>query len=286
MPREFTESLIDGFRQSMDLVGDPLVEERTKFQDLMIFDSTHNGRVLILDGVVQLTTRDEDSYSEMLSHVPLFELDSPKHVLIVGGGDGAVAEEVLKHKDIVQVDLAEIDERVIETCKSHFPEVNKTAFEDSRFNINIVDAAEFIKRPESKSKYDLIISDRPDPIGPAEALFSRNFYEQLLEALSPGGVAVFQTGTPFSQADELEETSRLLKDIFPCSGTYLTVTPTYLGGYMALTWASRGFQLGSPQSLQDAQTRYAKSGIQTTYYNDEIHHACFALPQWIKQLVA
>ncbi len=265
-------------------MGDMLVDERSTFQHIQIFDTEDNGRVMALDGIVQITTRDEDSYSEMLTHLPMLEHGNVKQVAIVGGGDLAVAEEALKHKSVETVDLAEIDGRVVDLCREHFTDLNASAFDDSRLNVNICDAAEFLKEPEQLGKYDLIVSDRPDPVGPAEVLFSDQFYRTISDALTPEGIAVFQTGAPFLQAEELSDTCRQLRNTFNHSGVYLTVTPTYTGGFMALTWASKGFALGREDNLKLVQQRYADTAISTTYYNPAIHRAAYALPNWIEAL--
>lgn len=284
MTQTFIEDLHGGYFQGFRLKGDMLVDERSKFQHIQIFDTEDNGRVMALDGIVQITTRDEDSYSEMLTHLPMLEHGHVKQVAIVGGGDLAVAEEALKHKSVEAVDLAEIDGRVVDLCREHFADLNDSAFDDRRLNIHIRDAAEFLKEPEQLGKYDLIVSDRPDPVGPAEVLFSDQFYRTISDALTPEGIAVFQTGAPFLQAEELRNTCAQLRSTFSHSSVYLTVTPTYTGGFMALTWASKEFALGREENLKLVEQRYADSAISTTYYNPEIHRAAHALPNWIEAL--
>ena len=286
MSKSFIEGLHGGYFQGFNLTGDKIVDERSEFQHIQIFDTPDNGRIMVLDDIVQITTRDEDSYSEMLTHVPMFEHGAVKNVAIVGGGDLAVAEEALKHPSLQSVDLAEIDGRVVDLCREHFADINASAFADNRLNIHIRDAAEFLKEPAQKGKYDLIVSDRPDPVGPAEVLFSDQFYSTIGDALSPTGIAVFQTGAPFFQADELRDTCRQLRDVFKYSGVYLTVTPTYTGGFMALTWASNGFNLGQDETLAKVPARVAEAGLKTTYYNADMHRAAYALPNWIKDIIA
>ncbi len=285
MTESFIEGLHGGYFQGFKLKGPMLVDERSEFQHIQIFDTDDNGRIMVLDGIVQITTRDEDSYSEMLTHLPMFEHGNVKNVAIVGGGDLAVAEEALKHTSVSTVDLAEIDGRVVDLCREHFADLNASAFADERLNIHIRDAAEFLKEPEQRGKYDLIVSDRPDPVGPAEVLFSDQFYRTISDALSPNGIAVFQTGAPFFQAEELSDTCRQLAHVFPHSGVYLTVTPTYTGGFMALTWASKGFALGREENLKLVDQRVSDVSPKTTYYNAKIHKAAYALPNWIEELI-
>ncbi len=286
MPLTFSESLHAGFAQTFE-VTDLLVHEQTKFQDVKIFDTETNGRIMALDDIVQITTRDEASYSEMLTHVPAFDLlangSVPARVMIVGGGDGAVAEEILKHKSVMQVDMAEIDGRVIELCKEHFADLNAAAFADERFKVHVADAFEFLKQPKAKGSYDLIIADRPDPIGPAQVLFADAFYEAVSAALTPAGVAVFQNGAPFYQPDELADTLPQLTRAFKRTGTYSTVTPTYVGGIMALTWASNGSVLGQSDEVR-LKKLFSEADFHTDYYTPDLHNAAFKLPAWLERL--
>ncbi|MBK1697414.1 polyamine aminopropyltransferase [Rhodovibrio salinarum] len=281
--RTFRETLHTGYEQTLHLEGDPLVDRESAFQHLQVFDSVANGRVLVLDGILQLTDRDESAYSEMLVHPPLIEHGNVKRVLIVGGGDGAVAEEVLKHPEVAQVDLVDIDAEVVDVSKEFFAHVNKGAFDDPRLTFYPEDAFEFLGRTEPGT-YDLAIADRPDPVGPAQSLFANDFYARLQRALAKRGIGVFQTGCPFYQADELAETHKLLKGVFDEAGVYLTVVPTYTGGFMALTWGSNGLQLGTADAGAVRQT-IAASGVETDYYNADIHAAAFALPEWMRRLV-
>lgn len=283
MTVRFYETLHGGFAQAMDVVGPMLADERTEFQAIRIFDTPINGRVLVLDGIVQLTDRDEASYSEMLTHLPMIEHGAVKRLMIVGGGDGAVAEEALKHQNVEGLDLVDIDGRVIALCREHFAHVNGKAFADPRLHVHAEDAFAFLQRAEAGS-YDLIIADRPDPVGPAEVLFADAFYETVSRALTPGGFAVFQTGVPFYQAEELTETMRQLARAFDETGLYLTVTPTYTGGFMVLAWGSNGGRLGA---LDEAtlKARFEAASVATDYYTPVLHRGAFALPAWIERLL-
>ncbi len=286
MTIQFGETLHDGYKQMMD-VTHVLVDERSAFQAIKIFDTPRNGRVLVLDDIIQLTTRDEFTYSEMLAHVPLMELMAQgriaERVLIAGGGDGAIAEEVLKHKTVQEVVMVEIDPRVVEVCEEHFADINARAFQDKRLTIVYQDAFEYLKKAESAGAFDVIIADRPDPVGPAEVLFADAFYQAVSRALTQHGVAVFQTGTPFYQPSELADTMPQLNRAFGHAGVYCTVTPTYTGGAMALTWASNANTLG------EADTRILEQlceaiGLRTDHYSAEIHNASFVLPPWLRRI--
>lgn len=285
MSETFTEKLHPGYAQMMELAGKPVAAEKSQFQDIRIFDTARNGRVLVLDDIVQLSTRDECGYSEMLAHVPIFEHGRVRKVMIVGGGDGAIAEEVLKHKDVVQVDLVDIDGRVIELSKQHLADAHKNCFADKRLSVHAEDAFAFLGRPAAKEAYDVIIADRPDPVGPAQVLFGDGFYDRIKAALTPGGFAVFQTGVPFFQTEELEQTLRQLRATFTDAGVFLTVVPSYIGGFMAVTWCGKGARLNQLSRLEIAQANFLRSGIATDYYNAEMHRAAFALPQWLKRAV-
>ncbi len=284
MAKSFKERLHKGYAQSIELSGAPLVEEKSQFQHIKIFDSVANGRVMTLDDIVQITTRDESAYAEMLTHLPIFEHGRVERVMIVGGGDLSIADEALKHKGVKEVVLVDIDGRVVELCKAHFAEINAKAFKDRRLKIEIADAFEYLGRPKSKGRFDLIVADRPDPVGPGKALFGETFYDRVLGALKPGGFATFQTGVPFYQPWEITEALEELAGFFPQSGLYLTVVPSYIGGFMALSWAGRK-KLGTPAGIAKAAAAYKKSRIKTDYYNADIHAASFALPEWIKRLV-
>jgi spermidine synthase len=285
MSRRFEETLHGGYVQAMEISGEPLVDERSEFQHIQVFDTPVNGRVLALDGIVQLTDRDEASYSEMLVHPPLMENGIARRVLIVGGGDGAVAEEALKYDDIERVDLVEIDPRVIEISRKHLSMVNAGAFDDPRLEVVNMDAFVFLRdEPDIVGRYDLIVADRPDPVGPAQSLFAREFYDLVARALAPRGIAVFQTGCPFYQSEELTETLRMLGECFEKSGVYLTVTPTYTGGYMALTWGSRGLDFGRSATREEIEARFYAAGVDCEHYTPALHLGSFALPRWIERL--
>ena len=285
MPRVFKERLHKGYAQVLEIAGKPLVEEKSRYQRIKIFDTVANGRVMTLDDIVQITTRDESAYAEMLTHLPLFEHGQASRVMIVGGGDLSIADEALKHKSVKEVVLVDIDERVVELCREHFAEINAKAFKDKRLKVEIADAFEYLGHAKSKGRFDLIVADRPDPVGPGKALFGETFYDRVRAGLSPGGFATFQTGVPFYQPWEITDALKELEEFFPHSGLYLSVVPTYIGGFMALSWAGTKKRLGTPAGIARARKAFAKAKIRTDYYNPEIHAAAFALPEWIRRLV-
>lgn len=283
--REIKERLHKGYAQTMQ-VTKVLADEKSRFQHIRIFDTVANGRVMTLDAIVQITSRDESAYAEMLTHLPIFEHGKVKRVMIVGGGDLSIAEEALKHKTVQEVVLVEIDSRVIALCRKLFGTINARAFKDKRLKIEIADAFEYLGRPANRERFDLIIADRPDPVGPGKALFGDTFYARVGQALSKSGYATFQTGVPFYQPWEIGDALKEQLEHFARAGLYLTVVPTYIGGFMAISWVSRSSTgLGSSNGIQKAASAFKRSKIKTDYYNPAMHAAAFALPEWMKRLL-
>jgi len=277
----FTERLHDGFDQVMHITGDLLVNEHTGYQHVQIFDTRINGRVMVLDGCVQISDRDEHAYSEMLTHVPMLEHGDVRRVLIVGGGDGAVAEEALKHPGVERVDLVDIDARVVELARSHLHHIHNGALDDPRLTFHPRDADAFLDEVPAGT-YDLIVADRPDPTAVAEGLYGSAFYRRLQRALAERGAVTLQTGCPFFQPGELTADCRQLQGVFPNAGVYLTVVPTYTGGYMTLTWGANGLALGT---AEEATLARRGEGLTTRHHTPATHRAAFALPPWIAELV-
>lgn len=285
MSSVFTEKLHPGYFQQMEIEGKLIAHEKSQFQDIKIFDTKRNGRVMALDDIMQITTRDECGYSEMLTHVPMLEHGDVKSVMIAGGGDMAIAEEALKHRGVTECFNVEIDPRVVDLCRIYMSEINKAAFQDERLKVIVDDAFAFLGSKENQKRFDLIIADRPDPVGPAEILFGDTFYQRVRDAMAPGGFAVFQNGVPFFQLDELTGTLEQMKRTFQFSGVYLAVVPSYIGGFMALTWASNDAVLGNPVNWGDLEAQFAARRIRTDYYTPAMHRAAFALPAWIERAV-
>ena len=206
----FTEDLYKKYNQNIT-IEKKVVEKNSLYQNILIFDSKYFGRVMTLDKVVQITEHDHHGYSEMLTHVPILSHGNIKKVLIIGGGDGAIAAEVLKYKEIQEISICEIDEEVINLSKIYLKKINKGSLNNSRVNIIIKDASKLIENKDFKNYFDLIIADRPDPIGPGKNLFKIKFYENIKNILSERGIAVFQTGVPFFQGKELKITNNYIR---------------------------------------------------------------------------
>jgi len=281
----FTEALYadpshGGYAQTFH-VSRELVRRKTDFQELVIFDNPYHGRVLALDGIIQTTERDEFVYHEMLAHVPLFAHGSPKRVLIVGGGDGGILREVLRHP-VENATLVEIDGAVVDLCREHLPGLSAGAFDDPRTRLIIGDGIRFVA--ETAETFDLIIVDSTDPVGPGEGLFTEAFYGDCKKRLTPGGVVVTQNGVPHFQPEELARSGRRLRPHFADVSCYLAVVPTYVGGFMAMGWATDDVGL---RKLTEAELapRFARAGFSTRYYSPAVHAAAFALPPFIGKLM-
>ncbi len=280
MPGWSVERLHDDFRQCLreDRV---LYDSATDHQRLRVFENGTFGRVLTLDGVVQTTEGDEFIYHEMLAHTPILAHGAAKRVLIVGGGDGGMAREVLKHPLVEHVTIVEIDAGVIEFSKTYLPNLSQGAFEDPRIDLVIADGADFVR--QSERRFDVVIIDSTDPIGPGEVLFTDTFYGHAKGLLAEGGILVTQNGVPFLQGEELTGTMRAFKALFADWGCYLAAVPTYAGGPMAFGWGTDGGARGV--DLETLKARFVASGLSTRYYTPEVHLAAFALPGCIAKLL-
>lgn len=254
---------------------------KTEHQELIIFENPVYGRVLALDGMIQTTELDEFVYHEMLVHVALFAHGSAKRVLIIGGGDGGALRTALAHP-IDHATLVEIDRTVVDLAREHLPSICGGAFEDPRTRLLIADGARFLE--ETAERFDAIIIDSTDPVGPAEALFNQPFYAACQRCLQPGGILVTQAGVPFVQSDELRRSSCALRGLFADATAYVGAVPTYNGGLMTFGWATDQPSYRE-QPLTLIRQRYDQAGIATRYYNPDVHQACFALPTYIRDLI-
>ncbi len=279
--KTFAEVLHKGFRVSFD-ADRILYEQKTEHQHLVLFENACFGRVLMLDDITQVTTADEFVYHEMLSHVPILAHGNARQVLIIGGGDCGLAEEALKHETVERLTQVEIDRAVVDFAAEHFAEMNAAVFEDARFDLVIADGVEFVAA--SDRRFDVILVDSTDPVGPGSVLFTKEFYAGCRRVLRPGGVLVTQNGVPFMQADELVDSVGHFAGLFADAGCYLATVPTYVGGQMALGWATddTGLRNVSEAVLNE---RFAAANLDTSYYTPAVHRAAFALPRYIDELV-
>ena len=283
--RWIPETLFDalGFRMTF-AVEKVLYELETEHQHLVLFEQKHFGKVLMLDGATQVTTRDEFIYHEMMTHVPILAHGSAREVLVIGGGDCGIAEEVLKHKTVTRLTQVEIDESVVDFSKEHFPEFTGPVFADPRFESVIADGMKYVA--ETDRRFDVIIVDSTDPQGPGAVLFTREFYAACKRCMAKGGVMVTQNGVPFFQPDELISSVGHFRALFADAGCYVAAIPTYVGGHMAMGWAADD-TAPCATPVETIAARYAAAGaFATKYWTPEVHKAAFALPRFIAEAVA
>lgn len=273
----YSETLYDSYGQEF-AVDKIYFENKTDHQHLIIFENTKFGRVMALDGIIQTTEADEFIYHEMLTHVPLMAHGNVKRVLIIGGGDGGMLREVCKHASVEHITQVEIDDQVVEMCKEYLPNHSAGAYDDSRVHIMIDDGANFVR--ECTDKFDVIISDSTDPIGPGDVLFTSDFYADCKKCLTDDGVLVTQNGVAYMQLDEVTTTAKRLQPYFSDQTFYSAAVPTYIGGIMTFAWASNNPVLRKV-SVETIAQRFNAANITTRYYNPAIHMASFALPQYI-----
>ena len=258
-----------------------LARVRSDFQDIVVFQSSSHGRVMLLDGVVQITEADEFVYQEMIVHVPLLAHGAARRVLIIGAGDGGVLRRVLQHRTVERAVMVEIDGEVIRLSKEFLPAIGRDAWTDARANVIVGDGIDYVRRA-ADAAFDAIIVDSTDPIGVGEVLFTDEFYANSARILAPGGLIVNQCGVPAMQPDELRETSLRRAKFFPHVGAYVAAVPTYVGGFMTLGFAAK--QAGLDRVPVDViAARAAAAGIlgMTNYWTPGVHAAAFQLPPYI-----
>ncbi|KJP90185.1 spermidine synthase [Plasmodium fragile] len=249
-------------------------QAKSKYQSILVFESSTFGNVLVLDGVIQLTEKDEFAYHEMMTHVPMTVAKEPKNVLVVGGGDGGVIRELCKYKSIENIDICEIDEMVIEVSKTFFKNIS-CGFEDKRVNVFIEDASKFLENVTNT--YDVIIVDSSDPIGPAESLFNQNFYEKVYNALKPNGYCVSQCESIWIHVGTIKSMMGYAKKLFK-KVEYANISiPTYPCGCIGILCCSKtDTGLSKPNKRLES-----KEFADLKYYSYENHSAAFKLPSFV-----
>jgi spermidine synthase len=269
----YTEKQTDNYGITMK-VKRTLHTEQTEFQYLEMVETEEWGNMLFLDGMVMTSQRDEFVYHEMVAHVPLFTHPNPENVLVVGGGDGGVIREVLKHPSVKKATLAEIDGKVIEYSKIYLPEI-AGELENPRVEVKVGDG--FMHIAESEQEYDVIMVDSTEPVGPAVNLFTKGFYAGISKALKEDGIFVAQCDNPWFKADLIRQVQADVKEIFPITRLYTANIPTYPSGLWCFTIGSKKYD---PLAVEDS--RFVD--IETKYYTKELHKACFALPKFVQDL--
>lgn len=261
----------DNLKLSMR-VKDILHTEKTPYQELLIADTYEYGRTLMLDGAYQLTEKDEFTYSEMMSHVPICAHPDPKNVMIIGGGDGAIMREVLKHSCVKKCTLVDIDERVIESSKKYLPFAG-CSFSDSRADVKCMDAMKYIR--ETNERYDVVIVDSTDPVDFAAGLFQAGFYDDVKRVMTDSAMLTELTESPFTDTDIMIQAIREMRKVFPCVKMYWGVVPTYPSGMWTYGLAS----------MRESSCEPLRSVEPTKYYTKEIHRASFILPPFLEELI-
>ncbi|KAH7301742.1 hypothetical protein KP509_23G040100 [Ceratopteris richardii] len=265
-------------------VKEILFEGQSDYQDVLVFESTAYGKVLVLDGVIQVTERDECSYQEMIAHLPLCSIPNPQKVLVIGGGDGGVLREVGRHKSVKQIDICEIDQMVIDVAKKFFPRI-AVGFEDPRVKLFVGDGALFLKGVPD-GFYDAIIVDSSDPVGPAQELFETPFFESLARVLRPGGVVCTQAESVWLHLHIIQDIFASCKKAFKGSVNYAwTNVPTYPSGVIGFMLCStEGPPVNFKQPINPIEKAEEDDGRSPLkYYSSEMHSASFCLPKFARE---
>ncbi|MGH6902730.1 MAG: polyamine aminopropyltransferase [Geminicoccaceae bacterium] len=249
---------------------------RTAYQEAIVFESPLLGRVLVLDGFVQTTERDEFIYHEMISHVAVMAHGAARDVLIIGGGDGGTLEEVLKHQSVARATMVELDPGVVELARRYLPGISRGAFDDPRTELVIDDGVRFVA--DADRQFDVIIVDSTDPVGPGEVLFTEAFYADCRARLRPGGILVAQSGNPFMERARLDACLARLGGVFRDTSFILTSVPAYLGGPFVFAWGCDDPGKRAPPAARLA-AHPVPAGLRC--YTPAVHAAAFVHPPWL-----
>ncbi|MFO7295414.1 MAG: polyamine aminopropyltransferase [Clostridia bacterium] len=275
----YTENHTPNVRFSIK-VEKQLVSVESQFQRIDVFESYEFGKILVIDGYLMLTEKDEFIYHEMLTHVPMAVNPDIKNVLVIGAGDGGTIRELTRYQSIEKIDMAEIDKLVVDVCREYIPQT-ASKLDDPRVNIYYEDGLKFVRGKQDE--YDLIIVDSTDPFGPGEDLFTKEFYGNCYKALKEGGILVNQHESPYypHNAMAMQKAHKRIKSIFPVSMIYQAHIPTYPSGHWLFGFASKGLD----PILDLKEERWNSLGIKTRYYNTQLHRGCFAIPNYVKELL-
>lgn len=272
----FTESQTKDIRLQLR-IKETLFMGKSEFQDIAVVDSYEFGRMLVLDGVFQTSIAEEFIYHEMIAHVPLFTHPHPKKVLVIGGGDGGAVREVVRHDAVEKAEMVEIDGMVVDVSKKFLPEISAALISNHpKLELKIGDGIQYMK--DSENKYDVIIVDCSDPIGPGEGLFTSDFYRNVYKALKEDGLFVQQTESPFYHQELITYVNKEISALFPITKTYLANIPLYPSGMHCFTMGSKKYD------PMQADTEHIQQLV-TRYYNKDIHKSCFSLPNFVRDLV-
>ena len=254
--------------------------EKSRYQRIDILETVEFGKILVLDGYLMLTEKDEFIYHEMITHVPMAVNPNIKNVLVIGAGDGGTIRELTRYDSIENIDMVEIDDMVVEACKTYLPQTASN-LTDSRVHIFYADGLKYVRT--CHDEYDLIIVDSTDPFGPGEGLFTREFYGNCYKALKEDGILINQHESPFYKEDakSMQRAHRNIKASFPISMVYQFHLPTYPSGHWFFGFASKKYH---PITDFNAE-QWNEIGLQTRYYNTELHKGAFYIPNYVKELL-
>lgn len=275
----WVEEKLEDFLGLRFKVEKTLFSGKSEFQTVDVVETRGHGKLLLNDGLVMVTERDEFVYHDMITHVPLFVHPNPKRVLVIGGGDGGTAREVIRHMSVEKCVMVEIDEMVVNACKEHIPQT-ASCLSDPRIELIIDDGVKYVKEAANQGeKFDVILVDSTDPIGPAQPLFGHEFYENIYKSLSEDGIVVSQGESPFYQTDMQNKLVQILNDTFPIVSIYNFSNLTYPGGLWSFTFGSKKYH-----PLNDfKEEAVAASELDFEYYNKEIHRGAFAIPSFMRK---
>lgn len=275
----YTEQHTENVRFSIKVERE-LYSEQTEFQRIDILESKEFGRFFTLDGLMMVTEKDEFIYHDMIVHVPMATNPNIKSVLVIGAGDGGTVRELTKYDHIENIDMVEIDKRVVEVCKEYLPQT-ACRFGDKRVNLFFEDGLKFVRNKENE--YDLIIVDSTDPFGPGEGLFTKEFYGNCYKALKEDGILVNQHESPYyeSYAKAMQDAHEKIYGLFKVHRVYQAHIPTYPSGHWLFGFASKKYD---PINDLNADA-WNELAIKTKYYNTDLHVGCFALPNYVKELL-
>lgn len=263
---------------SLRYTGDVLFDQKSDFQHVRVLESYRYGKMLTLDNMVMTTERDEFHYHEMISHPVMAAHGNAKNILVIGGGDGGTIREFLKYDSVEKVTMVEIDGAVIEACKEHLPTI-ANSFDHDKLELIVGDGIEFVKKAES-GIYDLVIVDGSDPVGPAEGLFTVEFYENCHRVLNDNGILVAQGESPKFNEHAFTELNSTIKGIFGKDKTRVSLfyVPTYPTGMWSFQWGIKGLITDSLEFDQEVLK-------DLKYFNESIYKASFALPNFVKTMI-
>lgn len=277
----FTEVIYPGHGQVLT-VEEVIYREQGAAQDIFVFRNARYGRVMALEGLIQVTEGDEFIYHEMMAHVPLFAHGTAENVLIIGGGDGGSLRHVLLHPGVKRVVMVEIEPEVVALAKKYFPRVCGDAFIDPRTQLIIGDGCAYVR--ETTERFDVIIIDSTDPVGPGKVLFEEAFYAACKRCLKQGGLLRGHAGMANEANTELREVAGNLRKLFVNQRYAMACVPTYVPGAMVFSLAGdAAASFDVPEAV--LQQRLQASGIACRYYTPALHRGSMALPQYMLDIL-